>query len=75
MTRVFAATLVNADHIRSFDIRAAFPNGWQVQERVDDRVVHQRYLSDWHRVERNVSQFVREIADLRSRGWSVVEAV
>jgi len=75
MTRVFAARLVNADHVRAFDIRAVSPNGWEVLERVDDRVIQQRYVSDWHRVERNLSQFTREIADLQARGWSVLEPV
>lgn len=69
MRHVFMKTLVRATHIRSFEV-APLPNvGWEASKRADERVIQSRRYSDWHRVERVVSLFTREISELRRQGW------
>jgi len=66
---LFAKTLVRANHVRSFQIHRALPLGWEVFERDGQRVVQQQRYTDWHRVERTVTRFSREVAELRRQGW------
>jgi hypothetical protein len=70
MRTIVATTLVREGHVRSFQVRTAHPMaGWEIIEREDLRVVrHQRYF-DWHRLERTLDRFAREIAYMRERGW------
>jgi hypothetical protein len=68
MPVLFAKTLVQSLHIRSFEIHAAEP-GWITFEREDERILHERRHSDWHRVERTKMRFMHEIDELRRRGW------
>jgi hypothetical protein len=69
MRHVFRKTLVRATHIRSFEV-APLPNvGWEASKRADEHVIQRRRYSDWHRVERVVSLFRREISELRQQGW------
>ncbi|HEX7140360.1 MAG TPA: hypothetical protein VF219_21090 [Vicinamibacterales bacterium] len=68
MSSVFAKTLVRAREIRSFEV-AASPNvGWRVKERTD-KEIREHEFSDWHRVERTLLRFTREISELRRQGW------
>jgi hypothetical protein len=62
-------TLVRADHVRSFHVRSTPPTGWEVTTRDDRRVVQQRRYTDWHRVERALARFTREIGELCGQGW------
>lgn len=73
-TPLLAATLVRADHVRSFHVRAARPAGWEAAQFEDQRVVQQRRCTDWHQVELTLFSFAREIAELRELGWRDVEA-
>ena len=66
---LLAATLVRANHVRSFQIQPAFPAGWEASEREDQRVLQERRHMDWHRVEQILFQFTREIARLKEQGW------
>jgi hypothetical protein len=68
MGSVFAKTLVRAREIRSFEVAAAPHFGWQVKERLDENVREQQF-SDWHRVERVLLRFSREISELKRQGW------
>lgn len=65
---VFAKTLVRDPQVRAFEIAVAPEAGWYVSERAGDAVV-QRHCSDWHRVERTISRFTREISELEREGW------
>jgi hypothetical protein len=65
---LLATTLVRADHIRSFHVHP-IPAGWEAFKREDHRVVHQQRYTDWHRVERTLTRFRREIAALIEQGW------
>jgi len=66
---LFATQLVHADHVRSFQIRTAFPAGWEVSEHDNQQTVYQQRYADWHRVERTLVRFKLEIAELRRQGW------
>ena len=69
MLPVFSKTLVRARQVRTFEI-AAVPNaGWEARERAGAEVLDQRQYSDWHRVERVLTRFDREINELRRQGW------
>jgi hypothetical protein len=43
--------------------------GWIASEEADKRVVLRREFTDWHRVERAVTRFMGEVAELRREGW------
>jgi len=65
---VFAKVLVRAPHVRSFEIASTTEAGWEVSERAGDTLV-QRHYSDWHRVERVLTRFRREVSELERQGW------
>ena len=67
---VFAKVLVRAPHVRSFEVTSAAESGWEASERAGDTVLERRHYSDWHRVERVLTRFRREISELREQGWT-----
>jgi hypothetical protein len=69
MRHVFRKTLVRAAHIRSFEVAPLPTVGWEASKRADAHVIQSRRYSDWHRVERVVNLFTREISELRRQGW------
>jgi hypothetical protein len=69
MTAVFTKKLVRAREMRSFEVAAAPNAGWHVSERSDRDVIREHSFSDWHRVERTLLRFNREITELRRQGW------
>ena len=71
-THLLATTLVRGDHVRSFEVRPARADewfGWEASEHQDERLVQQQRYSDWHRVERILNRFTRQISELRQQGW------
>ena len=69
MLPLFTKTLIRARQVRTFEV-AALPNvGWEASERAGVDVIEQRRYSDWHRVERALTRFDREIDELRRQGW------
>lgn len=60
-----------ADHTRRFSI-ATTPEGWEVREEMDDRVVRRAQYQDWHRVERACRALATEFDHLRLKGWAEV---
>lgn len=69
MTMVFQKTLVRAGEVRSFQVHQRSPAGWESSEQANNSVTQRKPRSDWHRVERDLALFAREIADLRLDGW------
>jgi len=65
---LLVATLLRADHSRSFQIHVGSSAGWDVTEERDQRVIRRHY-GDWHRVERARAIFARAISELREEGW------
>jgi hypothetical protein len=62
-------TLVRADRVRSFEVQPTSSVGWEASEREDQRIVQQQHHTDWHRVERTLARFSREIEELKEQGW------
>lgn len=69
MPPLFAKTLVRARQVRTFEIEPVPSAGWEVSERTDQDLIQKRRYSDWHRVERTMDRFTREISELRRQGW------
>jgi len=69
MVPVFQKTLVRAGEIRSFHVYQRTAAGWETSEQANHRVEQRQTHTDWHRVERDLSRFSREIAELRRQGW------
>jgi hypothetical protein len=66
---LFQKTLVRASETRSFQIDRNASNGWLTIARANDHIAHEQQRTEWHRVERDLARFAREIAELRRQGW------
>ncbi len=67
---MFAVRLSHADHVRTYSIRAAGTSGWEVRLEEDEKLQRLDHYRDWHRVERTLALFEREVSQLREQGWS-----
>jgi hypothetical protein len=67
-TPILIVTLLRADRFRSFLVSAS-STGWEASAREDQGVLHRQHYTDWHRVERTLMRYRREIAQLRAQGW------
>jgi hypothetical protein len=71
---MFTRSLRHADRVRRYSIRSVGASGWEVRLE-EDRVLRRLdHYHDWHRVERALAAFEREVLDLTASGWLVVEA-
>ena len=66
---MYQKKLVRASETRSFHIEPSGSGGWNTIERANDRVADQRRRTEWHRVERDLARFAREIEKLHQQGW------
>ena len=71
---MFARQLRRAHHVRSYSIAPAGQEGWEVRLEEDRTLRRLDHYRDWHRVERAMAAFEREVSDLTSRGWSLAAA-
>lgn len=69
MTTLFQKRLVRATETRSFHVERNGFAGWNTIACANDRVADQRRRTEWHRVERDLARFAREIDELRRQGW------
>jgi hypothetical protein len=65
----FHKTLVRATETRSFHVERNESAGWRTLAIANDRVAHEQERTEWHRVERDLERFAREIEQLRRDGW------
>jgi hypothetical protein len=71
---MFILRLCHADHTRYYSICSAGTEGWEVRL-VEDRTLRRlNHYRDWHRVERALASFEREVEELTARGWQVASA-
>jgi hypothetical protein len=68
---MFIKELRQEGHTRKFSIKDRGPDGWEVLEERDDRVLKQVCYTDWHKVERALGVFHLQIGELEGRGWTV----
>jgi len=66
---MFDLRLRHLDHVRRYSISTAGDLGWEVRFEEDQRLRRATTYRDWHRVERALAQFEREIFELRAKGW------
>jgi hypothetical protein len=66
---MFAVRLRHEDRVKEFSITAAKPSGWEVRLEEDAAVRRLTHYHDWHRVERTLGQFRREVTNLQQQGW------
>jgi hypothetical protein len=68
---MYAQSLQLADHVRHYSISRE-GSGWEVRIEEDRAVRRLNHYSDWHRVERALAVFEREIGQLTDQGWRQV---
>lgn len=68
---MFDKRLRHAQHVRHYSITSAEEWGWEVRLQEDDTLRRYDHYQDWHRVERAMAAFEREVDDLTSRGWQI----
>jgi hypothetical protein len=66
---MFAVRLSHDDHVRLYSIRAHGSAGWEVRLEEDEKLRRLDHYHDWHRVERTMALFEREVLELREQGW------
>ena len=66
---LFRKTLVRASATRSFYIERNASAGWRTLALANDHVAHHQERTEWHRVERDLARFAREIEQLLREGW------
>ena len=68
---MFEQELTNAGHVRRFEIRSHGADGWEMRVEQDSAIVRRQQYTDWHRVERALTLFAIEVAELENAGWKV----
>ena len=67
---MFDQRLRHADHVRHYSITSTGDAGWEVRLEEDQTLRRLANYRDWHRVERAMAQFEREVTELKKSGWS-----
>lgn len=68
---MLSITLHRAEHVRRYSIQPIRHLGWEVTLEEDRTLKYHTRYDDWHRVERALESFRREVAELTAQGWVV----
>lgn len=68
---MFDKRLRHQEHVRHYSITTAQDWGWEVRLEEDNTLRRLDCYQDWHRVERALALFEREVDELTSRGWTI----
>lgn len=68
---MFDVCLRRADHVREYFVSNRSEAGWEIRSEEDRTLRQHACYRDWHRVERALSLFRHEIAELQKQGWRV----
>ncbi len=68
---MFAVCLRDAEHVREFFVSHRSAAGWEIRSQEDHTLKRHAWYHDWHRVERTVDLFRREVNDLIASGWQI----
>jgi hypothetical protein len=68
---MFDICLRLADHVRHYSVHPASPSGWEAKLEEDQELRQRDLYQDWHRVERAIARFEREVLELIASGWLV----
>ena len=63
--------LRHADHVRQYFVSNRSEAGWEIKSEEDHTLRKHFWCRDWHRVERTLALFRREIDDLTAQGWRI----
>ena len=66
---MFSICLRHDDHTRQYSIAPLDGFGWEVKLQEDRQLTRVTRYDDWHRVERALALFRREVQELTARGW------
>jgi len=66
---MFDVSLRHANHTRHYSVIPLGPSGWEVKLEEDRELTRHAHYHDWHRVERALAVFQREVSRLRASGW------
>jgi hypothetical protein len=66
---MFALSLRRDDDVRRYTISSAGSAGWEVRLEENDTLRRLDHYQDWHRVERALKLFEREVTELSEHGW------
>jgi len=69
---MFSVSLRHSDHTKQYSIASLGRLGWEVRIEEDRQATRVARYSDWHRVERALARFRREVGDLTAHGWEHV---
>ena len=69
---MFAVSLRQSEHTREYSIASLGRLGWEVRVEEDRQPTRVARYSDWHRVERALARFRREVSDLTAHGWQQI---
>jgi hypothetical protein len=68
---MFVRKLHQAEHTRDYSIASTGTEGWEVRLEEDRKLRRLDHYRDWHRVERALASFEREVEELTARGWQI----
>jgi hypothetical protein len=68
---MYRLSLRSAEHVRRYSICQAARSGWEVILEEDRTLRRRDHYEDWHRVERALALFEREVSALTADGWLV----
>ena len=71
---MFSVLLRHGARERRYNIFEKPPAGWEIRTEEDSTIVRHATYDDWHRVERTLAAFNREIASLMAAGWQIEAA-
>lgn len=70
---MFQLSLRYDGRVRRYSIHEAGPAGWEVKFEEDRTLRRHDLYQDWHRVERAMALFEREVSELTAQGWRVTQ--
>jgi hypothetical protein len=68
---MFDVNVVSAEHVRRYSIVLAESSGWEASLEEDRSLCWRETQADWHRMERTLARFRREVSELLDRGWRI----
>ena len=71
---MFSINLQRAEHTKRYSISRLSDSGWEVTSENDRQLTRRVRYHDWHRVERALAEFKREVGALTTEGWAVRES-
>ena len=66
--QMFEKKLTHHGHTTVFSVSEG-GDGWEIRVEEDSRLIRHACYTDWHRVERAVSQMTTEASELERSGW------